>query len=336
MTSLGHSTGLRGALACVAAGMLAGCALVTGMVGLGQERDVDDRACRSEQNESPLRGWGEISGEMNVQMLGGGRDRGYTRLVSPVAVAAEFTTVHIADGGQNSILRFDRSTQTVRGIIEGMFVDGSTRLFVDRANSLYVSDERRGEVTQYDLDGRPVRVFGQSGSLSRPVAVWVDDARGEILVGDAGSAAVVVFNTAGGVLASIRPSTDDGGTVESIADIWGGPDQLYILDPLQRRVHLLSRRGSYRYGFGEDHLTAPTRLAVDGYNRVYVADSSDSTIKVFRGGELVAVVGGRRGPDRVRLQSIGDMWAASDGFFYVADPMTTAVKVFKIEAPCER
>ena len=318
--------------------LLGGCATVLGFTGVGTRPASPvgtADSCAAEPRENLLRRWGEISGSLSMRIVGrsGAFDSGVLQLGSPTGVAASLDQVYILDSGHAQILRLDRNSQAVRQRIPVPGVDLRARISVDRSQSLYLTNPAVASVTQYDLDGRMLQTFASQSVLAEPVGLAVSDRDGSLYVADGLSARVVVFNAQGAVERIIGNQFEDSGEFLSVGDIALAPDQLFVVDQVARRVHLLSSAGRYRYAFGEEVLIDPQAVVVDRENRVYVADNGDKSIKIFQGGELLSVFGGPDNPERVRLGRVSGMWE-SDELLYVADTESVSIKIFRITAPC--
>ena len=335
-----HAGFLPGLSATVAVLALQGCAVTTGLLGLGTTEKTPTQiaaTCAPGSEQRPLARWTTISGNLRVRSLpaaGASDGLNRVRFISPVAVAAQASDIYIADVGHRSVFKYDRGTETIRVFVAVPDMNTQTRLYVDRALSLYVVDPAAAEVVQYDIDGRPLQTFRNSTELPRPVAAVVDDGRGEILIGDRLSARILVFNRGGLVAQAIGADLGEGAHFQSIVGMALATDQLYVVDQAGRQVFALAGDGSFRYTFGSEDLVLPGAIALDAFNRVFVADNGDNTIKVFRGGTLEAVVGASGDPAGLRFNEISDLWA-SDGLLYVADPARASVEILRIEPPCE-
>ncbi len=315
----------------------AGCATTAGLVGFGQDEPVRRaEECAPGSESRPLAKWGRISGDLLVrspELASNTGERRRIRLTSPVAVVAQGNDLYIADVGQQAILRFNRGSQTVRVFARVPDMNADVRLYIDRSLSVYLVDPRAGSVTRYDLDGNPDQGFRNATELSQPVAALVDDGRAEVLVADQLGARILVFDRNGTVLRVIGANVAEGTRFESIAAMAMLPDQLYVVDRLARRVFALGGDGNFRYTFGEEELKMPGAITADSHNRIYIADSGDSTIRVFRGGQLEAVVGASADPEGLGFREITDLWE-NDGLLYVADPAGASVDILRIVPPC--
>lgn len=340
---------LRWSAALLSYCLFAGCATTAGVLGLGVEQPEETRAvtvadsrCSQDNAATPLAKWTSLSGNLLARpaRLPGAppgplqSDVKYIQLVTPAAVAAIANTVYIADTGQRAIISFDRGTRTAAVVTTVPEMTVRAGLFVDRAYTLYLAEPASAAVFLFDIDGNPYQTLRNDTELPQPVTVVTNTGGDEIFVGDELAAHILVFDRAGTLIRSIGTGTGVNARFQSVVALASGPDQLYVSDRLGHQVHALAPDGSYRYGFGREDLDVPGALAIDEYNRVYVADNGDSTIKVFRGGLLEAVVGAPNDPVGLGFQVISSLWV-SDGLLYVADAARASVDILKVVPPCQ-
>ena len=326
--------------------LLPGCATTAGLLDLGREKPAGNvagmaadsvAACEAGSEKRPLARWSSLSGELLLRPGGippaGAPVSKRLLLITPVAVAALANTLYIVDAGQRAILKFDRGTQTASIFASVPEVNTRAGLYVDRAYTLYLADPVAANVVALDIDGNLLQTFSNATELPQPVAVVTSIEGDEIFVGDDLASHILVFNRGGTVTRSIGSGTNADIQFQSVTAIASGPDQLYVSDRLGHQVHALAPDGTYRFGFGRDELLSPGALAIDRHNRVYVADTGDSTIKVFRGGQLEAVVGAPEDPVGLGFQVISSLWE-SDGLMYVADAARASIDILRIVPPC--
>lgn len=329
--------------------LLPGCATTAGLLGLGEEQPaaqgtvaVAVNRCGQDNSATPLAKWTNLSGNLlarpsRLAVAPPGpplADAKYIQLVTPAAVAVIADTVYIADTGQRAIISFDRGTRTAAVVTSVPDMTVRAGLFVDRAYTLYLAEPASATVAVFDIDGNPYQTLRNDTELPQPVAVVTNASGDEIFVGDELAAHILVFNRAGTLTRSIGTGTGVDARFQSVVALASGPDQLYVSDRLGHQVHALAPDGSYRYAFGREDLDVPGALAIDDYNRVYVADNGDSTIKVFRGGLLEAVVGAPNDPVGLGFQVISSLWV-SDGLLYIADAARASVDILKVVPPCQ-
>lgn len=251
--------------------------------------------------------------------------------VQPVGVAAQGDVLLVADAGARTLWRLDRSRDAIAPFapFTGGSAEQGASLQLGNDFSVWVALPAEHMVVQYDARGRAVRRWRDDASAARPVAVAVPDDRSELLVGDAASAQVVVFDPLG----RTRRLLGSGGVdaLQSIAAMSFGPRGLYVLDRIAQQVVVLGARGEVLELIGENQLVRPRALAVDRSGRVFVSDDSDQRIMVFRGGQLLATAGGAgSGPGRFgRIEAM----AVDGNLLYVADSLNARVQVMLVAPP---
>jgi DNA-binding beta-propeller fold protein YncE len=253
---------------------------------------------------------------------------GNLQWISPTAVAARGNYVFVADAGRRKIFRYDAAQQSMTSLAD--YASGAMgNIAIASDLSLYVADIGSQKVLHYAVDGRLLRSFDNALEIARPVAVLVDASNGEVLVADSLRNHVVVFNSLGRVLSVLR--SDESRSTEAMAS---GPDGLYLADRVGRKIVVIGRDGRDRYTLGSGILKMPGVVAVDRFNRVFVSDSFDNTIKVFEDGKLLtSFVGGGGVPPS--FNRITGLWLEQN-MLYVADSLHARIQIFRIAPPLKK
>lgn len=248
----------------------------------------------------------------------------YVNFLVPAMVAARNNLVYVADSGHRQIFRYDATQMAMSRFADypATVVAGMT-LAPDM--SLYVADIASHRVLHFSHDGRLLRTFG-SEALARPVSVVWEESVGQLLVADSLYNHVVVFNSLGRALGTLK--SDETRTLEAMAR---GPEGLYLVDRQSKQVVVLGMDGIDRYAFGSGMLKDPHAIAVDRYGRVFVSDEFDNAIKVFQHGELIATVGGAV-DSRVKFNRVTGMWLDKNTL-YVADSLQNRIQIFHVSSP---
>ncbi len=248
--------------------------------------------------------------------------------VQPVGLAVQGDVLLIADAGARTVWRLERSRDAMVAFVpfSGSANGSGTSLQLGNDFSAWVALPAEHMVVQYDLRGREVRRLHDEANAPRPVAVAVPLNRGEILVGDAATAQVIVFDPLGrarGVLGRGRTSV-----LQSITAMALGPLGLYVLDRMAQQVVVLGASGEVLEVVGENELVQPRALAVDRDGRVFVSDDATQRIKVFRGSRLLGTFGGfGSGPAQFgRIEAL----AVDGNLLYAADSMNARVQVMLV------
>ncbi len=317
--------------------LAAGCATTAGLIGFEQKSDKQILATSCNNDGSLLKRWSTISGTLKGKSSiksGQAAVDERVRLISPAAVAAQSVDIFIADTGHKKIFKYDRATQTIETFAEVPDMGGRVSLHVDRGLSVYLVNQAAATTIQFDIDGRVLKVFENAAELPQPVAVTVDDKQAEIFITDQLRAHVLVFNRGGGINRVINAPRSGKGKIQSISAMTFAKNQLYLVDRAGHRVYAMSPTGKLRYAFGAEELVAPDAITVDAENRVFVADTSNNTIKVYRGGLFETELKGAGNDSVSEFQLISGLWADND-LLYVADAASASVKIFRILPSCE-
>ncbi len=251
--------------------------------------------------------------------------------LQPVGVAAQGDVLLVADAAARTLWRVDRGRDTMAAFAQftGGGAEQGASLQVGNDLSTWIALPAEHMVVQYDGRGRIVRRWRDEANAPRPVAVAVPEDRRELLVGDAGTAQVVVFDPLGRTLRLLGGRRDP--VLQSIGAMCFGPRGLYVLDRMAQQVVVLGPAGEVLEIVGENQLVQPRGLAVDRNGRVFVGDDMDQRIKVFRGAQLLASAGGAGGgPGRFgRIEAL----AIDGNLLYVADSVNARVQVMLVAPP---
>jgi DNA-binding beta-propeller fold protein YncE len=253
---------------------------------------------------------------------------GRINFIQPTGVAARNDIVIVADAGLRALLRLERTRDAISVLapFSGGVGEHGTSIAVGNDYTAWVAHPGEHMVVQYDLRGRVVRRFINEADAPRPVAVVVPESRVEVLVGDAATARVLAFDPLGTLRE--RLGRRDPGPLQSLTAMALGPLGLYVLDRASQVVVVLDRAGRPIDMIGEHQLVQPRALAVDATGRVFVSDDADQRIKVFRGAEMIASIGGPgAAPGRFgRIESL----ALDGNLLYVADSLNARIQVLMV------
>ena len=249
---------------------------------------------------------------------------GYQPWLAPTAVAARGHYLYVYDQGRRHIYRYDLARQAVTPFID--FTHGPVAgMAVGADMSLYVVDAGARQVLHIAADGRLLPTLSNEFDLGRPVAVSLDERTGRVWVADSLFNQLVLFNSLGRLMTTLK--SDE---LHSTAAMAWGPDGAYIVDRVSRQVVVLGQDGATRYTLGEGTLQMPAGIAVDRFNRVFVIDSFDDTLKIYEQGQLVQVL--RSGEASRPFRGLASVWI-DQSTLYLADTMNARIVSFRLMAP---
>lgn len=248
----------------------------------------------------------------------------YLPWLAPVAVAARSQLLYVADAGRQTIYRYDLAQQNMSPFAPFPVPAAGTvpAMAVAPDLSLYVSDGAGRRVLHYGVDGRLLRTFADELGLARPSGLALA-ADGSVLVADNLYRHVLRFDSLGHLRELIEP--DQARSIDGLA---AGASGLYLLDRLGRQVLALAPDGQLRAVIGAGALALAGPLALDGYQRLYVGDRADNTVKVYQDDQLLDA-----GPAAPRFGRI-DGLALEGDTLYVADSARARVVLLRVARPC--
>ena len=213
---------------------------------------------------------------------------GKLRFVEPVSVAKRGTAIFASDPALGNVISFDtdgRLRFKLAGDLKrpaGLTVAGTT---------LIVADSAAHCIRVYDLDGRPLRQFGQRGigpgEFNFPTHVSADSA-GRIYVTDSMNARVQVFGPDGRFLRAIGSLGDSSGHFSrpkgTAVDRFG---HIYVVDAMFDNVQVFDQAGRFLLDWGEAGSEAgefwlPAGIAIGPGERIAVADAYNARVQMFR------------------------------------------------------
>ena len=259
----------------------------------------------------------------------------FITLQRPAAMSARGNDIYFIDAGLHRIFHYDTMQQTLAPFAASLPVNTGMNLLVAPDRTVYVTDPSHSQVLHFNWDGTQLPALASPGNLGHPVSVLVNEHNGRVLVADRLFNQIVVFENFGMMESIVKPQH-----VRSIAAMASGPDGIYIVDSLSRRIDVLWPNGTFRYSLGENLFNEPGLIAVSRSNFIFASDNFDHTIRVFhRTGnsdaipKLVDEIGGSGvpagefGPDT--FNEISGM-AISEGLLYVSDGISGKIMVMTI------
>lgn len=216
---------------------------------------------------------------------------------------------------------------------------------VDAAGNVYVADCWNHRVQMFNASGAYLATLGQTGTggnannqFDCPNAVAVDK-QGRIFVVDSNNVRVQVFNANRTYLATIGVNGVTGSDNAHFLwpnDIDIAPNGLiYIVDQENHRVQVYNSSLVYQRTLGVsgsanssayDMLNSPAAVAVDGFGRVFIADSWGNHVHVYDDqGRFLTIIGDYWGNKPGELRQYAGLAVDPQGNLYGADEIKHTV-----------
>jgi len=249
----------------------------------------------------------------------------------PFALDVRDQWMYVTDVVSGLILRYHLEKQRAE-IIWGAgdhVLGESMGLYIDKDFSFYVTDTDGRRALHFSASGDLIHEYRNDSNIARPIGIAVNESNGQVFIADELYSHIVVFDAQGGEPIYGMGGRGEGpGKFRIITDFLQTDDGYLVSDRVELRIQELDKEGHYVTNFGQGIVTFPTALAKDNYGRVFVADKTDSRIKVFKDGELIDTIG-KNGDGKGEFRYISDMKYAADRL-YVADSLNGRIQVFDV------
>jgi DNA-binding beta-propeller fold protein YncE len=168
--------------------------------------------------------------------------------------------VYVFNRGEHPVIVFDKEGKFLNAWGEGLFV-GPHGIFIDRADNLWLADDKNHVVHKCTADGKVLMTLGTPGEAADT-----------------------------GYKIGVSPVQRAAGPFHRVTNVAVLPDgDMYIADGYgNARVHKFSAQGELLFSWGEPgrgpgQFILPHGIAVDSAGLVYVADRENSRIQIFDG-----------------------------------------------------
>lgn len=234
-------------------------------------------------------------------------------LIFPVAVAASFNDVYIADAGASRLYRYDRALDAM-AVMPTVRVSQATRLHAGPDGSIYILDPFASEISRYTRGGQQLPSLRPRQATSRYSGFALDPLTGKAYAIDSAHLAVDEIQPMGQVSLEFQRLREAG----PIATDGRG---LYIASASCGCViEWIHGRQGRRFGAGK--LRQPLSVAIDGSN-LFVLDGFDRSVSLVH----------EEGIEPMSAAALGMLMpesiAAAGGMIFVADGAGHRVTAFR-------
>ena len=203
---------------------------------------------------------------------------------------------------------------------------------VEEDKYIYVTDQERQAVFVFDLDSTKVTTIASAGEKQFVSPVGVAACGDTFAVSDSVLKEVFILTPAG---KRVRTLEKPGGFKRPTGLAWDPKNKhLYVVDTLAGDIsvfdpatgRLVRRFG--RPGRNPGHFNYPTHICVDGRGRIYVTDSLNFRVQVFRADGRFLFQIGKQGDASGHLAIPKGVAVDTEGHIYIVDSYLSTVQVF--------
>ena len=254
----------------------------------------------------------DVAGGTTHEALGA-----YVQLVFPVAVAASFNDVYIADAGTARLYRYDRALDAM-AVMPSPRIGPATRLQAGADGSIYVLDPFASEIHRYSRGGQTLPSLHPRQSTSRYSSFALDALTGKAYALDSAHLAIDEIQPMGQLSLQFQRLEEAGPVATDGRGLFVGSARCGCI------VEWIQGRQGRRFGAGK--IRQPLSIALNGPN-VFVLDGFDRSI----------VLAHEEGVEKMSAASLGllmpESLTATDGMILVADGAGRRVTAFRPGGP---
>ncbi len=202
-----------------------------------------------------------------------------------VAVDAE-GFIYVADTLNNCIKKISRDMQIVHqwgsiGISEGEF-NYPLGVAIDKDGFIYVADGKNYRIQKFTSDGKFENAWGskgnQNGEFERPTGIGIDK-NGFVYVTDRDNSCIQKFTSDGQFQDKWETDWPVGIAIDD--------DFIYVSDSMNHCIKQFDLYGNFitrfsEFGSGAGQLNSPSYLCIVSDGRIYVSDTENNRIQVFK------------------------------------------------------
>lgn len=192
----------------------------------------------------------------------------YVPLIFPVAVAAAFGDIYIADAGASRLYRYDRSLDAM-AVMPNVVVGAATRLQTGPDGSIYVLDPFTSDIRRYSRGGQPLPSLRGRQVTSRYSDFAVDPLSGRVYAVDSAHLCIDEIHPVGLVAIEMQRIEEAGPIATDGRGIFlGGTRCACVAEWI---------RGRQGRRFSAGSLRQPKAIALEG-NQIFAIDAFDRSI----------------------------------------------------------
>jgi DNA-binding beta-propeller fold protein YncE len=215
---------------------------------------------------------------------------GQGQFLAPVAVASDISSkIYVVDRDGNHMQKFDSQGNYISqvgslGTASGSFSQPSG-ILSDRWGRIIIVDKDNNRMQRFDENGNFFDTFGSfgmgAGFFNKPTSVVMDEDH-RLYVTDTGNNRVQKLDESGWPISVIGKDGLHGPQGIAVDDTY-----VYVTDTENNRIVVFDKKGKALVAFGkagtnEQEFSGPTGISVGTYGRIYIADTNNHRIQVYR------------------------------------------------------
>lgn len=200
---------------------------------------------------------------------------------------------------------------------------------------IYVSDTNNKRIQVFDLQGKPLFMFGEEGKkpgqFRFPYGI-AGDSKGNVYVADLYNGCISIFDAKGKFIKYFAENNPEENTIMAPAGIRIIDNKVYFTDIRTSRAYVFDLQGKKlldvgKPGYGPGQLKAPNAITADKEGNIYVVDTGNQRVQVFdKTGKFLRIINGTAdgtgssifvNPRGIGIDSTGTIYVISNLTHYI-------------------
>ncbi len=240
--------------------------------------------------------------------------------------------LYILDAARQAMFRYQPDGKKIIAVLDlGVYTRANTKSIVFSEKGYYfISEPMSSRVLKFNSQNVLVDVYKDSANLASPEKLHYDDRQNKLYVSDGVYGRIVVISKSGKLLYALGKRGAAKGEFIKISDfIINNNGDVVVTDSLSKKpLQVIGNDGRFLQEYSRRVLEIPGAVAVDSQQRIYVANHSDDTIRIFVDGELRWRFGGS-GTEPGKFRGVTQMMV-HEGKLYVLDGLNRRIQVFQV------
>ncbi len=240
--------------------------------------------------------------------------------------------LYILDSARRTMFRYQPNGEKLIAVLDlGVYTRANVESIVFGDKGYYfISEPMSSRILKFNAQNVLVDVYKDSANLANPKKLHYDDRQGKLYVSDSVYGRIIVISKSGKLLYALGKRGTAKGEFIRISDFIINHDGDVIVTDSQGKkpMQLISNDGQFLQEYSRRVLDIPGAVAVDSQQRIYVANHSDDSIRIFVDGELRWRFGGS-GVEPGEFRVVTQLTVHEDKL-YVLDSLNRRIQVFQI------
>ncbi len=239
--------------------------------------------------------------------------------------------LYILDSARQAMFRYQPDGEKIITVLDlAVYLRGDADSLVFSDEGYYfISEPLSSRVLKFNDQNMLVDVYKDSANLANPTKLYYDNEQKKLYVSDGVFGRIMVFSKQGKPLYALGKRGTAKGEFIRISDFINHGGNVIVTDSLGKKpMQIISNDGEFIGAYTRRVLDIPGAIAIDAQERIYVADHSDDSIRIFLNGELRWRFGGP-GTEPGKFRVVTQMRVYEDKL-YVLDSLNRRIQVFQV------